>query len=75
MSANSNLQSLHQEGRILLAIQAIKRGQIRSILAAAKLYDVHYTTLRARLKGRSARCDSTPINRNLTFMEELALVQ
>ena len=54
MSTNSSLQSLHQEGRILLAIQAIKRGHIRSILAAAKSYNIHYTTFYTYLKGYSA---------------------
>jgi helix-turn-helix, Psq domain len=33
------------EGRILLAIQAFKLRQFQSIRAAAKAYDIPYTTL------------------------------
>jgi hypothetical protein len=34
--------SLNQEGRILLAIQAIKQRQIQSLRAATALYNVPY---------------------------------
>jgi hypothetical protein len=38
-------KSSYQEGRILLAKQAVEQGQIQSIRAAAEAYDVHRTTL------------------------------
>jgi hypothetical protein len=36
----------NQEGRILLAIQALKLGQFQSVQAAAKVYDIPRSTLR-----------------------------
>jgi hypothetical protein len=39
-------KSSSQEGRILLAIQAIKQGQFQSFQAAAVSYDVLWETLR-----------------------------
>ena len=43
--------SSNQEGRILLAITALKEGNIKSIRAAAMSYDVPFESLRARLNG------------------------
>jgi len=67
--------STNPEGRILLAIQAIKRGQIQSIRVAAESYDVPWETLRDRLNGKPARRDCTPNNRKLTSLEESAIIQ
>jgi hypothetical protein len=61
------------EGRVLLAIQAIQQGQFQSIRSAATLYDVPLETLRRRVHGNPARCDSTPNNRKLTSLEEEVL--
>ena len=33
------------EGRIALALQAYRQGQFSSLQAAARIYDVSYTTL------------------------------
>ncbi|KAJ6262132.1 hypothetical protein Dda_2937 [Drechslerella dactyloides] len=63
------------ESRVLLAIEAMKKDQELSIRAAAKHYDVPYTTLVCRYNGRSSRCDSIPKSRNLTKLEEDAIVQ
>ena len=49
---------LHQEGQLVLAVQAIKLGHIQSIAAAARLYNVPRKTLSARLAGRVSRLDS-----------------
>ncbi|KFY79439.1 hypothetical protein V499_01568 [Pseudogymnoascus sp. VKM F-103] len=68
-------QSSNQEGRILLAITALKEGNIKSIRAAAMSYDVPFESLRARLNGVTSRRDSTPNSRKLTLYEESALVQ
>jgi hypothetical protein len=67
--------STDQEGRILLAIQAIKQGQFKNPYSAAASYDVNYSTLRERMNGTPARRDCTPNNRKLTSLEELAIVQ
>ncbi|KFY92753.1 hypothetical protein V500_04042, partial [Pseudogymnoascus sp. VKM F-4518 (FW-2643)] len=63
-----------QEGRIVLAIQAIKQGHIQSVWAAATSYDVPYSTLYRRFCGMTSRRDSTPNSRKLTPYEESALV-
>jgi hypothetical protein len=68
-------KSAYQEGRILLAIQAIKQGQIQKIRAAAKVYDVPYTTLYHRINGMTPRRDSTPNSCKLSPYEEEAIVQ
>ena len=68
-------ESLQEEGRILLALDAIKRGQFKSIRKAAASYDVNWTTLRNRTHGMTSRQDSTPNSRKLTSQEELAIVR
>ena len=64
-----------QEGRILLAIQAIRQGQFQSIRAAAASYDVPPETLRTRLHGTSSRRDTPPNSRKLSLHEESTIVQ
>ena len=67
--------SSNQEGRILLAIQAIKLYQFRSVRAAAIAYDVPPQTLRDRIKGTAPRCDTPSNTQRLTFQEEEAIVR
>jgi hypothetical protein len=64
-----------KEGRILLAIQAVNSGQIKSLKAAARSYDVPYTTLNERYHGILSRRDSQPNSRKLTDTEEEVLLQ
>ena len=64
-----------QEGRIILAIQAIKLGQIQSIRNAAKTYNIPRTTLRRRIDGTTVRQDKIPNGRILTEFEESAIIQ
>lgn len=73
MSTNSAHLAVQREGRILLAIEAIQKGQIQSIQAAAKAYNVPRQTLSYRLRGRASRVDSTPNSRKLTTTEESTL--
>ena len=63
------------EGRIVLAIQAFKRGQFKSLRAATKSYDVPYSTVRDRINGRPSRRDLIPRNQKLTTTEESTLIQ
>ena len=70
MPAPRRRQTSNQEGKILLAIQAFKSGQISSIRKAAALYDVPYTTLQNRLNGRTTRENSQLRNRKMTLAEE-----
>ena len=64
----------NKEGRILLAMQAIDKGQIRSVRAAASIYNIPPETLRRRIKGQPSRRDSTPNSRRLSSQEELAII-
>ena len=68
-------QNSSQEGRILLAIQAIKQGHIKDVKSAAVTYDIPRTTLRRRIQGMTYRRDCTPNSQKLTPYEESALVQ
>ena len=55
-------QSMQQEGRIALAMDALKQGHFTSARGAAKAYDVVYSTLQNRINGHPARRDSEPRN-------------
>ena len=64
---SESLQKLaNQEGKILLALDDIKNGRIKSIRAAAKLYEIPYTTLAGRANGTKARVDTRLNGRKLT---------
>jgi hypothetical protein len=75
MPQSTQAKSSNQEGRILLAIQAIKQGQFKSDRAAAVSYDIPKTSLRNRINGMTSRRDSTPNSRKLTPQEESAIVR
>ena len=75
MPLQNTTQSIQQEGRIALAMDALKQGHLTSVRGAAKSYDVVHSTLQRRVHGRPARRDSRPTNRKLTDMEESTLVE
>lgn len=75
MAPPHNAQLAQNEGRIALAMQALKQGQISSVYAAAKTYGVPESTLRGRVNGINARRDSIPLNRKLTTTEESTLIE
>ena len=52
MSPQQDQNKLYQEGRLILALNAYQSGQIRSIRAAALLYNVPRVTLTDRADGR-----------------------
>jgi hypothetical protein len=56
----------HQEGRILLAIQAIQREEISSIRDVAMRFQVPRTTLARRLNGITNRADTRPSSHKMT---------
>ena len=68
-------KSIEQEGRILLAIQAIKKQEIRAIREAARHFNVPESTLRARLRGTTIRSETRANSHKLTEIEEQSLVQ
>ena len=62
-----------QEGRLLLAIQAFKNGEICSIARAAHTFAVPRTTLRRRINGVQQRAISRANSSKLTEIEEESL--
>jgi len=69
----SSQNRTEQEGRILLAIQAIKNQEISSIRGAARCFDVPESTLRTRLNGVQNRALSRANCLKLTETEEESL--
>jgi hypothetical protein len=55
MSENTRQKAIKQEGRVVLAINTLKKGQITTIRKALYLYDVPWTTLQYHLQGRTER--------------------
>ena len=64
-----------QEARVLLAIEAIKSSKKLSIRAAARTYNVPYTTLSSRMSGRTPKVETRPPLQLLTETEEGVIVQ
>ena len=75
MATPQQQEALFREGRIDLAIQAHKQGQIPSFRAATTTYDVPRSTAQLRVKGIKSKRDSIPKNRLLTPVQEEALEQ
>jgi hypothetical protein len=71
----NSTESVQREGRIALAIEALKQGHFTSLFSAARSYDVPYTTLRRRVRQCPARRDPRLTNCKLTATEESTLVQ
>jgi hypothetical protein len=75
MASETSRKSLDRERRIQLAVSNYKNGHLTSIRKAARVHDVAYGTLRERLIGVSAKCDTTPEVRELSVSQEDALVK
>ena len=73
--AESWQKATEQEGRVLLAIQAIQKGQFKSIRAAAKQFGVSHVTLSRRTKGLPSRVNYRPTGYKLTQLEEDSLTE
>ena len=69
----SSRNLVEQEGRILLAIQAIQNQEIGAVRAAARLFDVPETSLRRRLNGHQTRSETRANSHKLTEIEEESL--
>jgi hypothetical protein len=67
-------KSVNQEGKILLALDDIKNGRIKSIRAAAKLYEIPRSTLQTRACGVVSIAERRNPNHKLTQLEEDSLV-
>ena len=69
----SSRNLVEQEGRILLAIQAIQKQGIGAVRVAARVFDVPESTLRTRLKGSTNRAVTRANSHKLTEIEEESL--
>lgn len=72
-SSQNRQKSVEQEGRILLAIQAIQKKEISAIRRAACIFSVPESTLRARLRGVTYRAETRANSFKLTELEEETL--
>ena len=66
---------MQQEGRVQLAILAIKNQQISSIREAARQFNMPYTSLYRRLNGYTFRTETRANNHKLTETEEESLLE
>ena len=64
-----------KEGRVILALDALKRDKKLSLRAAAKLYNILAATLSNRRASRPIRRDTMPNSKKLTKSKEEAIVQ
>ena len=75
MPAQTHTDKVRKEGRKVLALQALQKGQVSSARHAARLYKVPKTSLTDRLRGRATRVELRANNHKLTKTEEQALIQ
>ena len=75
MPRPNNTESVHKEGRVVLAISAINQNQFQSVRRAAETYNVPETTLRDRRAGKALRRDCEPNSKKLTKLEEIVIIQ
>ena len=71
--SRSSSNSAEQEGRILLAIQAIKNQEIHNTALAARTFNIPRSRLRHRINGIQHRASSRANSRKLTAIEEGSL--
>jgi hypothetical protein len=64
-----------QEGRIQLAIQALKKHEIPSIRRATEVFNIPYSTLRDRIQGHEFQQELRHHNLRLSITQEEALVE
>ena len=61
------------EGRLSLAIDALKNGKTKDLRRTARLYDVAKSTLRRRLNGTISASEAGISRRKMTPTEEIVL--
>jgi predicted HTH domain antitoxin len=65
--ARQNSKKLaEKEERILLAVSAIEKQDIRTIREAARVFNISHETLRRRLSGRTSRAEKRANSYKLT---------
>ena len=75
MTTLTNTEQVQQEGRILLAIQAIERNDVYGLRNAARTFEVEYYTLRRRYNKVASRRDCDPNRKKLTRLEEDTIIR
>jgi hypothetical protein len=75
MAALQLQEALQKEVRLLLALQAYKLGQIKTLEAAAKIYDVPSMTARRRAASVQLKRSSHAFNCFLMPLQEDSLRQ
>ena len=73
MAEPQQQQTLFREGRLTLAIQAYKQGQIPGLRTVTSLYDVPRSIAQQRIKGIQPKRGSTAANRRLTSIQKESL--
>ena len=73
--AKSSHKLASQEGKILLALSDIKDSRVKSIRAAAKLYEIPHSTLHTRVCGVVSINERRNPNQKLTQLEEDSLAK
>ena len=71
----SSQNSAHQEGRLILDVQAVKNEEISTIRDAARRFNVPHSTLQDRITGLTFRAEARANSHKLTQTEEETLVR
>lgn len=72
-SSDKKNKLTEQEGRLLLAIKAIKNGRYPSAAAAARSFAIPISTLKARIKGRESATEKRPTGHIFSQIEEQSI--
>ena len=75
MADSNSIRQLHQEGRILLALQALERKTIYGLRNAARTCNVDYYALRRRYNKVALRRDCELNQKKLTRLKEDVVIQ
>ena len=75
MLAQTRIKKARKEGRKVLALQALQKGQILSARHVARLYNVLNLSLNNRQRGRVVRVKLHVNNYKLTKTEEQTLIR
>lgn len=68
--SDKKINLIEQEGRLLLATQAIKNGKYPSAAAAARSFEIPVSTLKAQINGRESATEKRHNRFILTGIEE-----
>ncbi len=75
MATPNRAKLIQEEGRIILALEALRSQSIHGIQNAARCFNVKYSTLRSRHAGIQSQRDCQPNSQKLTRLEEQTMVR